>query len=55
MSGGYTDDVDLGDEIIYTGQGGREQGSQTQRFDQPMTLGNAALVTSHTEGLRSAS
>jgi predicted restriction endonuclease len=51
MSGGYDDDLDLGDEIIYTGQGGRNPDSRSQDFDQPMTLGNAALVTSHREGL----
>ena len=25
LSGGYVDDEDLGDEIIYTGEGGRDQ------------------------------
>ena len=50
LSGGYQDDLDLGDEIIYTGEGGREPATGTQVSDQTMTGGNAALVNSHLEG-----
>lgn len=48
MSGGYEDDEDYGDVIVYTGQGGRKKDERIQTFDQPLTLGNAALVTSRT-------
>lgn len=51
LSGGYVDDKDYGDEIIYTGQGGRDQGTGRQVFDQTLTLGNLALAKSHAEGL----
>ncbi|WP_414936251.1 YDG/SRA domain-containing protein [Amycolatopsis sp. cmx-11-51] len=50
VSGGYSDDKDFGDEIIYTGHGGRgKSGKQVE--DQSFTAsGNAALVTSSTTG-----
>ncbi|MFF4816912.1 YDG/SRA domain-containing protein [Kitasatospora sp. NPDC001309] len=48
VSGGYEDDEDHGDVIVYTGQGGRLKDERIQTFDQPLTLGNAALVTSRT-------
>jgi len=51
LSGGYEDDLDLGDVIIYTGQGGRDPVTQRQVRDQLLTLGNLALVTSKTKGL----
>ncbi|MFE1319686.1 YDG/SRA domain-containing protein [Kitasatospora phosalacinea] len=51
VSGGYEDDEDHGDVIIYTGQGGRDPGTGQQVKDQALTLGNAALVTSLTTGL----
>jgi hypothetical protein len=35
MSGGYVDDVDLDDEIIYTGQGGRQRGHRSSRLISP--------------------
>lgn len=47
ISGGYKDDKDYGDVIIYTGHGGQDQaGNQVsdQSLDDP---GNAALLTSH--------
>lgn len=31
LSGGYEDDEDLGEEIVYTGHGGRDWGSGRQR------------------------
>jgi predicted restriction endonuclease len=49
VSGGYEDDQDDGDVIIYTGHGGRDGGRQVsdQSFDSP---GNAALLTSSLTG-----
>ncbi len=51
VSGGYTDDEDFGDWMIYTGQGGRDPEAGVQIRDQELTLGNAALVTSYVFGL----
>jgi predicted restriction endonuclease len=48
VSGGYPDDEDYGDEIIYTGQGGQTEGRHTH--DQELTRGNAALVNSIASG-----
>src|SRR4051794_8224821 len=50
LSGGYRDDLDLGDEIIYTGEGGRDPNTRAQVADQELTGGNAALVNSGIEG-----
>tara|TARA_B100001123_G_scaffold350114_1_gene400392 strand:- start:9739 stop:10032 length:294 start_codon:yes stop_codon:yes gene_type:complete len=46
MSGGYEDDEDWGDEIIYTGQGGNDSATKKQVADQTWTRGNLALVRS---------
>jgi len=43
MNGGYVDDRDYGDEILYTGEGGRPEGSPRQTFDQTLTKGNLDL------------
>jgi putative restriction endonuclease len=51
LSGGYVDDEDFGDEILYTGHGGRDQLSGRQNADQKFTRQNQALVTSCLEGL----
>jgi putative restriction endonuclease len=51
LSGGYADDKDYGDEIIYTGHGGRDPASGRQVADQEFTRQNQALVTSCLEGL----
>jgi putative restriction endonuclease len=51
LSGGYVDDVDLGDVIIYTGEGGREPESERQIADQQLTKGNLALVRNHLNGI----
>lgn len=51
VSGGYIDDEDHGDRIVYTGQGGRNAGSKKQAFDQTLTRGNLALVYSEQRGL----
>lgn len=50
LSGGYADDADYGDEIIYTGAGGNKDGKQVsdQTWSQP---GNAGLLTSMYQGL----
>ncbi|KAF4622344.1 hypothetical protein D9613_009296 [Agrocybe pediades] len=55
VSGGYQDDVDNGDYIIYTGTGGQEDtygsGSDTQRCDQSFShKDNAALKISADTG-----
>jgi len=46
ISGGYEDDEDWGDVIIYTGHGGRSNGSKLQVADQTLTKGNKALAIS---------
>jgi putative restriction endonuclease len=52
LSGGYEDDEDLGDEIIYTGAGGNDANSGKQVADQTWTnRGNAGLLKSMNEGL----
>lgn len=51
LSGGYEDDRDSGDEIIYTGHGGRDQRTSQQISDQLLTRGNLALVYSQLHGL----
>ena len=43
LSGGYIDDEDLGDEIIYTGEGGRDLNTGLQVRDQTLTRGNQSL------------
>lgn len=48
ISGGYRDDEDLGDVIIYTGQGGQKNGVQVQ--DQVIEKGNRALVRAQLDG-----
>jgi predicted restriction endonuclease len=52
ISGGYADDQDLGDVIIYTGHGGRDPNTGKQVADQRIEdPGNAGLITSQLEGL----
>ena len=43
LSGGYADDIDDGDYILYTGQGGQDKPGGNQVRDQEFTLGNRAL------------
>ncbi|GAA2209695.1 YDG/SRA domain-containing protein [Nonomuraea monospora] len=50
LNGGYPDDQDDGDIIIYTGQGGQDSRGR-QIADQELTSGNAGLVRSQAEGL----
>jgi putative restriction endonuclease len=49
VSGGYEDDEDYGDVIIYTGQGGNVGGVQVE--DQRFKRGNKALAISCDRGL----
>ncbi|HEX4058362.1 MAG TPA: YDG/SRA domain-containing protein [Galbitalea sp.] len=52
VSGGYRDDEDHGDYIIYTGHGGNDPNTHRQIADQsPSAPGNAGLITSMVEGL----
>jgi len=45
LSGGYIDDEDNGENIIYTGHGGQKDGKQIK--NQELTTGNAALKNSN--------
>jgi putative restriction endonuclease len=52
VSGGYVDDEDHGDWIIYTGHGGNNPSSGRQIAHQSIDApGNAGLITSRAEGL----
>lgn len=52
LSGGYEDDFDSGDEIIYTGAGGNDPKTGRQIEDQSWAnKGNAGLLKSMNEGL----
>jgi putative restriction endonuclease len=51
ISGGYEDDEDWGTEVIYTGQGGRDQETGKQVEDQTLTRGNLGLVITRNKGL----
>ena len=52
VNGGYEDDEDYGDEIIYTGAGGNDPATGKQIADQELDQpGNAGLVTSQLAGL----
>ena len=51
VSGGYEDNQDYGDIIIYTGHGGRKDGSTKQVTDQELVRGNLALALNSKNGL----
>ncbi|WP_271765969.1 YDG/SRA domain-containing protein [Aquimarina algiphila] len=52
LSGGYEDDEDHGDEIVYTGAGGNDQNTRKQIADQSWkNPGNAGLRKNMNEGL----
>ena len=51
VSGGYEDDEDYGDTIVYTGHGGNDPATGQQIADQTLDRGNAALARNHDEGL----
>jgi putative restriction endonuclease len=50
LNGGYEDDADLGDVVIYTGQGGRNAKTGRQVADQKLERGNLALARSFYRG-----
>lgn len=50
VSGGYKDDIDQGNVIIYTGHGGRDKNGRHVK-DQELLKGNLALVRSQLDGL----
>lgn len=50
ISGGYEDDSDSGDLIIYTGEGGQDDNGR-QIADQQLVRGNLALAKSEIDGL----
>ena len=51
LSGGYEDDEDAGDVILYTGEGGRDPATDQQVRHQTLTRGNLALAQSSLHGL----
>src|SRR5215210_5353703 len=51
VSGGYEDDEDFGDVIVYTGHGGNDPGTGAQIADQELTRQNLALAVSSDAGL----
>jgi putative restriction endonuclease len=51
LSGGYKDDEDLGDVIVYTGEGGRDATKRRQIADQQLVKGNKALAENHLNGI----
>jgi putative restriction endonuclease len=51
LSGGYEDDADYGETIIYTGHGGKEDGSTKQVTNQELIRQNLALAISCQQGL----
>ena len=51
LSGGYIDDEDRGDSIVYTGMGGRSADGRCQIQDQTFTKGNRALVINHEQNI----
>jgi putative restriction endonuclease len=51
VSGGYEDDADFGDEIVYTGDGGRDPYTGKQIANQTFAGRNAALARSKVLGL----
>lgn len=50
LSGGYVDDVDEDDVIIYTGQGGRDPNTGRQEADQELSRGNRQLAENYYAG-----
>lgn len=51
LSGGYEDDIDDLDEILYTGHGGRDEKTTKQVADQELSTYNSALIKSYVENL----
>lgn len=50
LSGGYVDDLDEGDSILYTGEGQRDPNTGRQIGHQTLTRGNRALVQQYQNG-----
>lgn len=50
VSGGYVDDQDFGEQLIYSGQGGRDPNTGAQVANQQLTRGNAGLARSQLDG-----
>ncbi|KDN29444.1 hypothetical protein VFDL14_21905 [Vibrio fortis] len=50
LSGGYEDDEDFGNEIIYTGAGGRDENTGKQIANQELKKWNLALAKNTLEG-----
>ena len=50
LSGGYEDDFDEGDVIVYTGAGGRDENGKWAKNQSWDNVGNAALLTSEDKG-----
>lgn len=51
VSGGYEDDEDYGDYLIYGGQAGFDPNTRQQNDDAELNRGNLALVVSYNKGL----
>ena len=51
LSGGYEDDEDFGDEVVYTGHGGQDPNTREHIADQELTRQNLALAVSMQRGL----
>ena len=51
VSGGYEDDEDYGDYLIYGGQAGFDPNTKQQNEDAQLVRGNLALVVSYNKGL----
>ena len=52
LNGGYVDDLDLGNEIVYTGHGGNDPNTNKQISDQSWeATGNKALIVNEMHGL----
>ena len=51
LAGGYEDTEDFGDEILYTGHGGRDPETGYQVAHQTLTHGNVALACNKSSGL----
>ena len=51
LSGGYVDDKDEGDYILYTGQGGQDPKTKKQIKDQVLDKGNLGLMMSKDRGI----
>lgn len=51
LNAGYADDIDHGDEVIYTGHGGRNPNTGRQESDQKLEQGNRGLAVCCDNGL----